>query len=139
MPRMLLHRSPKGGPISRDKLIGRFDQFAAGHWGELINASHKCAQEAATAFRRRQRRSTDPDAHRARRALQFVQLGELSSGRQALEGAGTLWISCASDLMCPENQPRSCQRTLHSSIWTKKCSAATSGLQRREQQQARQG
>ena len=40
-----------------------------------------------TAFRRRQRRSTDPDAHRARRALQFVQLEELSLGRQALEGA----------------------------------------------------
>ena len=85
--RKLLHRSPRGGPISRDKLIGRFDQFAAGHWGDLIDASHKCTQEAVTAFRRRQRRSTDPDAHRARRALQFVQLGELSSGRQALEGA----------------------------------------------------
>ena len=84
---MLLHRSPRGGPISRDKLIGRFDQFAVGHWGDLIDASHKCAQEAVTAFRRRQRRSTDPDAHRARRALQFVQMGELSSGRQALEGA----------------------------------------------------
>ena len=76
-----------GEARSREKLIGRFDQFATGHWGDLIDASHKCAQKAVTVLRRRQRRSTDPDAHRARRALQFVQLGELSSGRQALEGA----------------------------------------------------
>ena len=39
--------------MSRDKLIGSFDQIAAGHWGYLIDASHKCAQEAVTAFRRR--------------------------------------------------------------------------------------
>ena len=28
LPRMLLHRSPRGDPISKDKLVGRFDQFA---------------------------------------------------------------------------------------------------------------
>ena len=87
LPRMLLHRSPRGGPISRDKLIGRFDQFAAGQWNELLVASQTCAQETATAFTRRKRRSVDDGTRRAARALQFVQWGELSSGRQALEGA----------------------------------------------------
>ena len=84
---MLLHRSPGGGKISRDKLINRFDKFARGQWNDLIEAS-VCAEEAATASPRRRRRVDDNDAEkRALRALKFVQLGELSSGRQALEGA----------------------------------------------------
>ena len=103
-------------------------KFAAGHWGDLIDASHKCAQKAVTAFRRRQRKSTVPESHYARRALQFVQLGELSSGRQAYRRSwiGTWeqeysWISCASELMCPVNQSLGCQGTPRSSIWTRGC------------------
>ena len=88
LPRMLLHRSPRGGKISRDKLISRFDKFARSHWNDLIEASVVCAEEAATASRRRRRRVYDNDAERhALRALKCVQLGELSSGRQAPEGA----------------------------------------------------
>ena len=82
LPRMLLHRSPRGGPISRDKLIGRFDQFASGQWHNLLVASQTCAQEAATAFALRKRRNPNDGTRRAARALQFVQWGELSSGRQ---------------------------------------------------------
>ena len=87
LPRLLLHRSPRGGPISRAKFFGRFDQFAAGQWDELLNASQTCAQEAATAFTRRKRRTTNDETRRAARTLQFAQWCELSAGRQALEGA----------------------------------------------------
>ena len=52
LPRMVLHRSPRGGPISRDKLIGRFDQFAAGHWRDMIDV---------TSARRRLRQLSDVD------------------------------------------------------------------------------
>ena len=37
LPRMLLHRSRRGGLLSRDKLVARFDKFAAGHWHTLIH------------------------------------------------------------------------------------------------------
>ena len=88
LPRMLLHRSRRGGFLSRDKLVARFDKFAAGQWHSLIAEGNGCAQEAATASRRRRRRSNGQDSQsRVSRALKLVQLGELSAGRQALEGA----------------------------------------------------
>ena len=88
LPRMLLHRPPRGGLISKEKLMQRFDKFVSGQWTELLRASCECAEEAATASRRRRRRGTNQDLEsRASRALRFVQQGELSSGRQALEGA----------------------------------------------------
>ena len=88
LPRMLLHRSPRGGKISRDKLISRFDKFTGDQWKDLIEASVVCAEEAATASRRRRRRVDNNDAERrSLRAMKFVQLGELSSGRQALISA----------------------------------------------------
>ena len=65
--------------------MGRFDKFASGQWQELIVESNKFAEEAATVMRRRHRR--DAQNQTERRALRFVQMGELSSGRQALEGA----------------------------------------------------
>ena len=36
LPRMLLHRSRRGGFLSRDKLVARFDKFAAGQWNSLV-------------------------------------------------------------------------------------------------------
>ena len=69
-------------------MISRFDKFARGQWNDSTEASDACAEEAATASRRRRGRADDNDAERrALRALKFVQLGELSTGRQALEGA----------------------------------------------------
>ena len=78
---------PKRG-IEREKLISRFDKFAVGQWHDLIVESNKCAEEAATAYRRRARRGhLNQDDKRAARAFNLVQMGELSAGRQALEGA----------------------------------------------------
>ena len=87
LPRMLLHRPPRGGQISKDKLIARFDKFAAGQWQDLLRASAKCAEDAGKLSRRQRRRDQVDEEQRATRALKFVQLGELSAGRQALEGA----------------------------------------------------
>ena len=83
---MLLHRPPRGGLISREKLVGRFQLFAQGQWAELMAASAVCDQQAGVGRRRRRRRGDDLE-RRASRAEMLVTMGELSSARQALEGA----------------------------------------------------
>ena len=67
----------------------RFENFAAGRWGLLLKASRKCDEDASVAHsRKRRRHSVDSEIQRrCDRAQELVQLGELSSGRQALEGA----------------------------------------------------
>ena len=71
--------------------MARFDQFVAGHWHELIVASVKCAEDAAVVTRRHRRRgwSGCPNIieERVVRAQRLVQVGELSAGRHAQEGA----------------------------------------------------
>ena len=58
-----------------------------GQWADLLRASENCSEQAAVASRRRGRRQESGLDKRVSRALHLVQLGELSSGRQALEGA----------------------------------------------------
>ena len=88
LPRMLLHRPPRGGQIGKSKLIERFDKFAAGQWQDLLVASVKCSEEPGKLSRRQRRRDHQVvEANQVAKALKFVQLGELSAGRQALEGA----------------------------------------------------
>ena len=55
LPRLLLHRSPRGGTIPRSKLLKRFDLFNRGEWISLLEASRVCCDEAAVARRRRGR------------------------------------------------------------------------------------
>ena len=86
-PRMLLHRPRRGGLTSKETLASRCSKFARGEWMDLVNMGARCSEEASVAFRKKRRRGRDPDESRAARALQLVQLGELSSARQALEGA----------------------------------------------------
>ena len=86
LPRMLLHQPPRGGLISKSKLTERFDKFAWGEWVQLIHASVQCDEQAAVIRRRKGRRGDDLE-RRAIKALNFVQVGELSSARQAPEGA----------------------------------------------------
>ena len=85
-PRMLLHRPPRGGLISKEKLGKRLDMFARGEWIELLTASALCYEEASVASRRRQRRHV---VNKTSNAEQHVPrcLGEISAGRHALEGA----------------------------------------------------
>ena len=47
LPRMLLHRPPRGGFIAKDKLHKRFQSFVRGEWLMLLEASSRCDEEAA--------------------------------------------------------------------------------------------
>ena len=88
IPRMLLHRGPEGGGIARSKLIAKFEAFARGEWLQLVATSEACNEKAAVARRRQGRRGQqDTIDNRTGRAEMLVQLGELSSARQAVEGA----------------------------------------------------
>ena len=76
--------------MSKQKLNQRFDDFARGRWASLLEASRSSTEAATTAQHRRRRRhgaQTNDVEKRAAKALMMVQMGELSSARQALEGA----------------------------------------------------
>ena len=88
LPRMLLHRRPGGRVVSKVKLVERFEMFARGQWDQLLRASELCDERAAVSRRRRTRRVRNDIEVRAARAEALVQIGELSSARQALEGGG---------------------------------------------------
>ena len=97
--RLLLHKPPRGGLIQK-KLEERLELFARGNWLSLLRASEQCAGKEGKTTR-------DTLDKRAARALELVQMRELSSGRQALEGAelapGTLATLAA--LTNPDRRP----------------------------------
>ena len=99
LPHMLLHRFPRG----KEKLLARFEKFAAGQWTDLLRASDLCSEQAA----REDGRSLD---------LTSMCLGlfiwcNCSSGRQALEGAdlapGT--TATLNALRDPTKRPQTCE------------------------------
>ena len=88
LPRLLLFRHARGGNMGKEKFAKRCDMFVDGEWAELLRGSRKCAEDMASLNRRRQRRvHADPFVKRVEKATMLVQVGELSSARQALEGA----------------------------------------------------
>ena len=88
LPRMLLFKPPRGGSIGKEKLAERFAKCNNGHWIDLISSSRQCDQEFASVCRRARRRNQEGDLERrTETAHRLVQLGELSSARQALEGS----------------------------------------------------
>ena len=88
LPRLLLHRKCRGGKVGKEKLRERFDVFQAGGWASLLTASVEHDEEAARIATRKRRTHQHGDLeHRIGRALTRIQLGELTAGRQALEGA----------------------------------------------------
>ena len=64
LPRLLLHRPPRGGLVPKSRLLERFSLFATGHWAELLDHSLVCADQAAVASRRRRRRDRGDDPQR---------------------------------------------------------------------------
>ena len=84
--RMLLHRPPGGRLISKEKLVGPFQMFAIEEWIPLSRASATCDEQAAKAIHRKCHRDGDDVERRILKAERLVELGELSSARQALEG-----------------------------------------------------
>ena len=78
----------EGGKIGKDKLKERFDSFRAGRWADLLAVSIAHDEEACTMATRKRRTQNHGDLeHRVNRAMTRIQLGELTAGRQALEGA----------------------------------------------------
>ena len=86
VPRLLLFRPKRGGSVPRKQLEDRVAFFQHGEWDVLLEQSLNSSMDGATG-RVRRRRNGDSVEKRARWALHVVQLGELSAGRQALEGA----------------------------------------------------
>ena len=85
---MLLSRKPRGGSISREALQTTFRQFAEGQWEPLIQFTRHASEVASDVMvRRRRRRAKDDTERKAARAQVYVQMGELSSGRAALDVA----------------------------------------------------
>ena len=75
--------------------------------GQLIRASSLCDEKAATSRHRRRRRVVDNVEQRAARVEALVQMGELSSARQALDGAiSTPWTCCVMPPGDPPDQER---------------------------------
>ena len=61
LPRMLLHRSRRGGNISKSKLVQRFDDFCGGQWAGLLSASASCDADAMVVRHRKRRRQSPAD------------------------------------------------------------------------------
>ena len=74
---------PKGRLLERVSL----SLFHNGHWSELVERNVLDSESAHFAACRKRRRSKSGIEQRAARALRCVLDGELSAGRQALEGA----------------------------------------------------
>ena len=86
LPRILF-RSGRGGLIPKNKLRERFASFADGQWIALLRQGQAAAEAHKAGVLRRRHRQVDSVEKRAERAHALVELGELSSARQALEGA----------------------------------------------------
>ena len=107
LPRMMLHRPPRGGGVPRKKLEERVQLFQNGQWSQLLERSLSNDEQAHHVSSRRRRHQTDSVEKRAERARNLVHLGELSAARIALEGAqvapGTL--ATLRELTNPERRP----------------------------------
>ena len=84
LPRLLLFRPPRGGLVPKGGLKKRVQKFCAGEWISLFEASMDGALAGQSAQAKCQK---DTKERRTARALALAQMGELSSARQALEGA----------------------------------------------------
>ena len=68
IPRLLLHRPPRGGLVPKSKLVQRFDDFARGDWEKLFQSSDKCDEEASRAYTRRGDGRSQKTTHEERHA-----------------------------------------------------------------------
>ena len=75
--RMLLHRAPGGGLISKQSLRARFEAIAREECLQLLRVSAQC-DDKAVLVKRRMRRRGDEVEQMATRGETLIQLGELS-------------------------------------------------------------
>ena len=88
LPRLLLHKPPRGGLVPKKQLQHRFAVFTEGDWASLLIASAEHAIRATQASSRRSRRRDHENLEASgARAEALIHMGQLSAARQALEGA----------------------------------------------------
>ena len=88
LPRMLLHRAPRGGTIPKAKLLGRFDLFNAGAWLDLLEASAQGEPTGCSSSPPQESKIRTTNWRRGSAELKrWCTVGEVSSARQALEGS----------------------------------------------------
>ena len=105
--------------MSKRKLHERMALFNAGDWAQLLLESNNIAEAGTQAAVRKRRQHVQDDiSRRAARAERLALLGELSAGRQALEGAtiapGNL--STLRDLTNPIRRPAAPREPLHEDL-----------------------
>ena len=86
LPRLLLHRLPRGGNVHKSKLAQRIEDFARGRWLDLLVKSQNAIRmlpQHTVARRGHKIRYVDDTQRRVARALALVQVGELSAGRSS--------------------------------------------------------
>ena len=86
LPR-LFFRSGRGGNVHQGKLAQRFQEFSEDRWSELLRVSRQSAEDASKTQSRKRRPQCGAGVGSKGRQGGLAQLGGLSSGRQALEGA----------------------------------------------------
>ena len=88
LPRLLLHRPPRGGLVPERQLEERFRLFQQGEWGKHeARSSLIDAQAHQLSSRRRRRHRQDDEERRCDRARSLVHMGELSAARRVLDAA----------------------------------------------------
>ena len=87
LPRLLLHRAPRGGLVPKKQLEERFRLFQQGEWMELLARSSSIDAQAHQLSSRRRRQQQGDEERRSDRARSLVHMGELSAARRALEAA----------------------------------------------------
>ena len=78
---------PTAGSLGQKKIVGSFREVCSRAVGRPSRDSDICSEQAAVVSHRRGRRQESGLDKRVSRVHHLVQLGELSSGREALEGA----------------------------------------------------
>ena len=71
----------------KQRFVDRFTAFSQGDSELLLRESEGCDGAASRGFQRRRRNQIDTPERRADRAQSLIMMGEVSAGRQALEGA----------------------------------------------------
>ena len=119
LPRLLLFRPLRGGLVSKRQLHERMALFNAGDWAQLLLESNSIAEAGTQAAVQKRRQHVQDDiSRRAARAERLALLGELSAGRQALEGA-TIAHGNLSTLRAPTNpirRPAAPREPLHEDL-----------------------
>ena len=108
LPRLLLFRPLRGGLVSNRKLQERMALLNAGDWTKLLLESNSIAEAGVQ----------DDVSRRAARAERLALLGELSAGRQALEGAAIAPgnLSTLRALKKPVRRPATPREPLHDEL-----------------------